>query len=1103
MRKTIYLCFALLSVCFFSLQGVAQTSIVLANSSTNYDRTDEMVEVALEPTVYESLSTLALFDEDNNPVVYQKLPYDNKIIFQATLSKGATKTYTLKTGTPATATEVKTYAAVMKPNSRGDIAWENDRAAYRMYSRTLLNSEPNSANGVDLWVKKVSTPIVEKMYTYADYHSEQVEGVDAYSVGGKTLGAGGVVALIDGKLWLHDPYDECEIIANGPLRSEFILKYNKVEIAGDYYTKTVRITTNANGLLNKAVVKFEGRIKPMKIAAGIFLHTNTKGEQYTSEANIMGYSENKSEGNVTSTGARFFEGVYMPGTTAITTINNQSIISSDYAVGSEFTYYFGGGWNIFPGDCSTNQDWFDALKKFKYTISNPLLPVDYTKLPSKKEVLNEGIRANGYWIGKNATSPGNKLWARSVYNMANIDFYKVYPDYKYLQYANLWASTNGWTISGGPSTKDADNHTAGQTYIDLYWLDDVKDPTKIKAIKEAIDYRIANNTASDDWWWIDAMLMAMPTIVRLGVEYNDTKYYDKMYALFANIRDKLVVNASHADMWPTEYRTKYGAGPILTGFEDYEGLYDKTDHFWCRDWGFQQNVPPKKDPNASWSADVPDTSPNGKKIFWSRGNGWVIAAMARTLQYLPTTDAHRDEYIAILTEMAAALKDCQREDGFWNMNLADDQHFPGQETSGTALFTYGIAWGINNGFLDKETYYPVVAKGWNGLCRDALATSGLLSKVQNVGEGPIATSRLASNIDFGVGAFLLAASEVVKLADGEMPEPPEKPAASISSVTIQDQYKRIVVKFDQDLDKTSAVDKNNYSLNGPANLTVSKVMMSGNNGVIIYFNESIDYGKYTLVVNDVATQTGAVINGGSIVFVHTVPLSNPQTEIVITAIASQSGNPPANVMDNKLSTRWAQQGRSNQWIKFDMNEDVYVEAVDIAFFKGTVRRTFFNIESSSDDAVYTPVLSDLEGSGLTDEMERYAFDKIKARYIKIVCNSNSAAVSGAESEHWNSVTEVRIRYTKISNINNVTNTQKQISIYPNPVTDGSFTIQVADNDEVSVGIYDTKGSLLFKKTITPIDGKIDINNLNLSSGNYILAVDDNKSEIINKPFIVK
>ncbi|MDR2814634.1 MAG: glycoside hydrolase family 88 protein [Prevotellaceae bacterium] len=994
-RSLLLLC--TLCCCPAFLFAQASAVFTLKNSAA-FNRVNEVVEVSVAPEVFGSLSSLALYDESNAVVPYQALPAEKKIIFQATVNASSTASYTLKAGTP-TAAAAKTYGRQVAARY-DDAAWENDLAAYRMYSKKLLASEPNTANGVDLWLKKQDSPIIDKMYTYADYHSEQPEGVDAYSVDGKTLGGGGVAAYANSKLWLHNPYDEYRLIASGPLRTEFLLTYNNVEVDGDFYTKTVRITTNANGLLNKAVVKYKGKVKAMKLAAGIYKHSaakfgNANPQIFKSEPNLIGFAESKSEGTVTSPNARVFEGVYMPGVTTVSDdVSDHLVIMSDYVVGTEFTYYFGGGWNVFPtGRYATDNDWFNALRQLKEAAAKPLCKA----FPTKAEVVNTAVGVNNAWIAKN-TSPGNNLWARSVYNAGNIDFYKVYPEKSYLKYANLWATTNNWAVSGGPSTGDADNHTCGQTYIDLYRMDAVKDPKKIEAIKAAIDYRIANNPKSDDWWWIDAMLMAMPTLARLGTVYNDARYYDKMYALFSHLRDSLIVVPARANLWPVDYQTQYGRGPILSGYEAHCGLFNEADGLWWRDWGFQPSVPPKKDPYDS-SVDVPKQSPNGKNVYWSRGNGWAIAAMTRTLQLLPATDAHRQEYISILTKMAAALKSRQRDDGFWNMNLDDERDEPGPETSGTALFAYGIAWGINAGLLDRDEYLPVVAKAWEGLATIAVQPNGDLKFTQNVGEKPIPVSQLASgSVDFGVGAFLLAASEVVKLASGDMPEIPAEPL-ELEAVSLKDAT-HLEVTFDRELDTLSAKTTASYSVNG---VTAAAAELSGARTVTLTLGQALDYGRYTLFASNVKSADDNFVDPtAGKVFVYPVPLTPPAPQVTVTAIGNQSGNPPANTVDNDLSTRWAQAG-FGQWIKYDLQREDSVWAVDIAFHLGNQRTAYFDVELSLDNATFTKVLSDGKSSGLTAEMERYTFPSQRARYVRIVCNSNSAG-----GENWNSVTEVRI-----------------------------------------------------------------------------------------------
>lgn len=1097
-NQTFKFLFLLLCSVFIGQQGFAQTAFTLTNSLTT-DRTNELVEVLIDSETATSLATKKLVDEDNQDVPYQYLKEDGKLIFQATVAAGQTKTYSLVSGTPATVS-AKTYANIMMPSSRADIAWENDRTAYRMYSRTLLNTDANTSNGVDLWVKKMSIPVVEKMYTYSNYHSEQPEGVDAYSVNGKTLGAGGVVAYSNSKMWLHDPYDECEIIENGPLRTEFVLTYKRVEIDGDYYTKTVRITTSANGLLNKAVVKYDGTIKAMKIAAGIYLHTNTNGVQYKTESNVIGYAEDKSEGTVTSPNARFYTGIYMPGVTTVSTVDNHLVIMSDYAVGSEFTYYFGGGWNIFPaGEYSVDQDWFNALKSFKQKDISPLLPVDVTKLPSKKDVINVGTAINGYWIGNNP-SPGNNLWRWATYNMGNVEFYKVYPEYKYLKYSLLWGNNKNWAVDNGPSTHNADNHTCGQAYIDLYELTGATNTDMIKNIKATMDYQITNRTQSADWWWIDAMFMAMPVFTRLGNVYNDTKYYDKMYDMFKMVRDTLLVNSSHSSMWPPEYRTLYGNGPVISGYEG-DGLYDPTDHLWWRDWGFQPNMPPKKDPNTSpsWMADVPDVSPNGKNIYWSRGNGWVLAAMARTLMTLPETDPHRGEYLEMFLDMCEALKNCQREDGFWNMNLGDADHFPGAETSGTALFTYGMAWGIRAGILDRETYYPVVAKAWNGLASQAVEKSGRVKLIQNEGEGPVDASRLTSNVDFCIGVMLLTVSEVAQIAEGEMPEVPEIPLLIETAKLRSGDASLLDVTYDATVDMTTAINKDNYSISG--DVGIRNIIANGTKAVVIMLDKAVDYGRYTLTVSDVKGEDGTKVEDNtSQIFVNFVPLDDPDKTITVTAIGNQAGNPPANAVDRNILSRWAQAGK-NQWILFDLGREEEVYAVDIAYYEGTKRLSYFDVQVSTDKVNFTTVLSDQRSSGLGLNMERYAFTPQTVRYVRIMCNGNSLG-----GENWNSITEARIRYKVDVSIDNVESADDAVYVYPNPLPNGNSLSVVLKNkvsaSEVNYSIYDMNGKKFLSDRANLDDNQFVINNLTLTPDKYLLVIQNGK-ESWNKIFIIK
>jgi rhamnogalacturonyl hydrolase YesR len=248
-------------------------------------------------------------------------------------------------------------------------------------------------------------------------------------------------------------------------------------------------------------------------------------------------------------------------------------------------------------------------------------------------------------------------------------------------------------------------------------------PLILVDIKASIDLMV-NSEKADDWNWIDALQMAMPVFVRLGNVYHDTSYYRKMYDLYSFAK------------------YKHGGN----------GLYNPAEKLWWRDKDF---VPPYKEPN-------------GANCYWSRGNGWVVAALVRTLQMLPVNDPHYKEYKADYKNLLDAVLKVQRNDGFWNVSLHDSTHFGGKELSGTALFVYGMAWGINNKMIDRKTYLPAVVKAWNAMVKDALHSDGFLGYVQGTGKEPkdgqpVTYDHAPDFTDYGLGCFLLAGSEVYKL----------------------------------------------------------------------------------------------------------------------------------------------------------------------------------------------------------------------------------------------------------------------------------------------------------------------------------------------------
>jgi len=352
-------------------------------------------------------------------------------------------------------------------------------------------------------------------------------------------------------------------------------------------------------------------------------------------------------------------------------------------------------------------------------------------LPEKKEVLEKMLLANEYYMNlwpdpgadivKDKVRPSN-IWTRATYYEGLMALYQIAPQQKFLDYAVNWGEAHQWGLAYQKFSRDADNICCGQTYLDLYKLD--PKPERIKIIRETVDQMLTTDKI-DDWWWIDALQMGMPVFARLGAITGESAYWNRMFDMYL-------------------YSKNVHGG---------KGLYNPKDKLWLRDADF---VRPYKEPN-------------GEDCYWSRGNGWVIAAMVRVLEQNPPDKKHRKEYLSMLKSMSKALADTQRDDGFWNVSLHDPTNFGGPETSGTAFFVYGMAWGVNNGHLSKSKYLPVVLKAWQAMCDQALHPNGFLGYVQGTGKEPASSQPVGYDLvpnfqDYGLGAFLLAGSEVYKLS---------------------------------------------------------------------------------------------------------------------------------------------------------------------------------------------------------------------------------------------------------------------------------------------------------------------------------------------------
>jgi rhamnogalacturonyl hydrolase YesR len=264
----------------------------------------------------------------------------------------------------------------------------------------------------------------------------------------------------------------------------------------------------------------------------------------------------------------------------------------------------------------------------------------------------------------------------------------------------------------GPRVMHADDQAVGQAYIELYLLH--KDKKMLDPMRARLDQEMAtpDDPAKPLWWWCDALFMAPPVYADMAAATGDQKYLTFM---------------DHE--WT-----------ITTDL-----LYDHNKHLYSRDASY-----------------LDKHEKNGERIFWSRGNGWVMGGIVRVLQQLPPNSPLRPKYVALLKEMAAESLAIQGKDGLWRPGMLDADSYPLPEVSGSAFITYAMAYGVNEGILDRATYWPAVQKAWAGMLTHVYA-DGRLGCIQPVGAAPGAFTETSSYV-YGVGAYLLAGSEIYRTA---------------------------------------------------------------------------------------------------------------------------------------------------------------------------------------------------------------------------------------------------------------------------------------------------------------------------------------------------
>ena len=353
--------------------------------------------------------------------------------------------------------------------------------------------------------------------------------------------------------------------------------------------------------------------------------------------------------------------------------------------------------------------------------------VPYFKSDLNKTDVKSVLKAVADWQIRTPLTHDNADWTNAALYAGMVEWAGIAGDDSYYEWLKNISEKNGWSymFRKEPQGKyHADDYCVGQTYIELYRK--YRDKRMIQPMKEYFDKIIKNPATGDlkfentnDYWstqrwsWCDALFMGPTVWAKMANVTGKKKYLEFMY---------------------NEYKAT----------TDY--LYDKEEDLYFRD----SNYFTKKEAN-------------GAKVFWGRGNGWVFAGLPIIIKELPVNYEHKDYFVSIYKSMASKLLKLQSADGFWHASLLDPASYPNPEMSATAFFVYGMAWGVNNGYLDKETYLPAIVKGWRSMVT-SVWPDGKVGFIQPIGADPKTVTREMTEV-YGVGGFLMAGTEITRLID--------------------------------------------------------------------------------------------------------------------------------------------------------------------------------------------------------------------------------------------------------------------------------------------------------------------------------------------------
>jgi len=618
------------------------------------------------------------------------------------------------------------------PERLDDFAWENDKIAHRTYGPALGAAAPHGSDkevlissGLDVWGKRVSYPIIDRWYNQGEYHTDSGEGMDFFQVG-TSRGCGGTGVWDGHELHVSRNFSGWKVLANGPIRAVFELRYDTWTAGNVVVSEVKRFTVDAGHAFDQVESTFTiSGAREITVGIGLGKQPATPDQKAKIEVArdendgaLSQWIDEKLNGSIGTA-------VVVPENFAGYAEDERNVLAlARVTAGQPLRYRVGATWAR-TGEIGDAAAWSRAIaaeaararSPLHVTVAVPPVATGETaRTPDGVRALME--RVADWQLAHPKENP--RGWENGAFYTGVMALAGIADDPRFDQAMLAMGERLDWQL--GKRVYHADDHCVGQTYAELYL--EHRDPRMIAPLQARFDEILAhprdnnldfdakkNPHAGDRWSWCDTLFMAPPAWVRLWKATGDRRYLD-----FA------------VDKWW-----------VTSDF-----LYDRDEHLYFRD-----------------STIFPKREKNGRKVFWSRGNGWVMAGLARVLEFLPPDHPQRGRFETQFREMAASILKCQQPDGLWRSSLLDPENYPRQETSGSSFYCFAFAWGVNHGLLPREPYAGAATKAWDAL--SALVNrDGKLTHVQPVGYTPVHFDE-QNNEQFGAGAFLLAGSEIYRL----------------------------------------------------------------------------------------------------------------------------------------------------------------------------------------------------------------------------------------------------------------------------------------------------------------------------------------------------